>query len=175
MTTATHDTVKTISSRPVLVYFSGASENTKAFVTNLGFAAHRLPLRRNDKDITIRQPYILVTPTYGGGAEERTVPKQVMTFLNDPTHRAMCVGVIGGGNRNFGNAYVLAARKIAKLLGVPVLFDFEVTGTQDDIHEASRRISALWSTMVDRLSARGFTVVEASSTPLTTNKTDASA
>ena len=71
---------------PDLVYFSSVSENTHRFIQKLGRPAVRIPVHpRKEGMIRVSRPYILVTPTYGGGDRRRAVPKQVIAFLNDET------------------------------------------------------------------------------------------
>lgn len=55
---------------PLLVYFSSVSGNTARFIEKLGLPARRIPLHRNDGELVIDKPYVLVTPTYGGGEGE---------------------------------------------------------------------------------------------------------
>ena len=66
---------------------------------------------------------------HGRGA----VHRQVIRFLNDPGHRAGLRGVIGAGNRNFGATFALAARVISEKCQVPVLYRFELAGTETDL------------------------------------------
>ncbi|MCQ6512738.1 class Ib ribonucleoside-diphosphate reductase assembly flavoprotein NrdI, partial [Vibrio parahaemolyticus] len=66
---------------PLLVYFSSVSGNTARFIEKLGKRAVRIPLRPTDPPLHVDEPFVLVTPTYGGGAgrgvEKGAVPKQV--------------------------------------------------------------------------------------------------
>lgn len=130
-----------------VVYFSSVSENTKRFVDKLGANAIRIPLKteeasefRHDRDS------VLVTPTYGGGNDSSTVPKQVIKFLNNPENRKHIKAVIAGGNTNFGAHFCRAGDIIASKLGVPVLYRFEVTGTPEDVNEVKERLAKLWQT-----------------------------
>ena len=117
-----------------LVYFSGVSQNTHRFVGKIGGPARRIPLLTAEAGRPIAtEPFILVTPTYGGGTDRRAVPRQVVAFLNNPDNRALLRGVIAGGNTNFGAAYCLAGRIIAAKCGVPLLHTFEILGTPDDV------------------------------------------
>ena len=76
---------------PLLVYFSSVSGNTARFVDKLGLPARRIPLHSgphsSEPPLRVDEPFVLVTPTYGGGqgrgAEKGSVPKQVIRFLND--------------------------------------------------------------------------------------------
>src|SRR5699024_8140353 len=78
-------------------------------------------------------PYVLATPTYGDGHGRRAVPSQVVRFLNVPSNRHLLVGVIGSGNRNFGDTFALAGRRVADKCKVPLLWTFELMGLPDDV------------------------------------------
>lgn len=127
-----------------LVYFSTKSGNTHRFVEKLGFAATRLPLSRDEPVLSVTQPYILITPTYGGGSEQGAVPKQVIHFLNDSHNRSLLRGVIAAGNTNFGDAYGLAGRIIAKKCSVPLLYRFEMLGTDEDVANVRKGVEEFW-------------------------------
>ena len=73
------------------------------------------------------------------------MPKQVIRFLNAPARRARLRGVIGAGNRNFGQTYARAADVIAAKCGVPVLYKFELAGTPTDIARVRAGLDTLWS------------------------------
>lgn len=126
-----------------LVYFSSTSENTKRFVDKLDWPATRIPVLRTDPAVTVDSPFVLVTPTYGAGKDGGAVPKQVIQFLNNADNREHLVGVIGGGNTNFGHAYCLAAEIIAEKCGVPVLYRFEIFGTPEDVDNVKNRLETL--------------------------------
>jgi len=127
-----------------MVYFSTKSGNTHRFVEKLGFAATRLPLSRDEPVLSVTQPYILITPTYGGGSEQGAVPKQVIHFLNDSHNRSLLRGVIAAGNTNFGDAYGLAGRIIAKKCSVPLLYRFEMLGTDEDVANVRKGVEEFW-------------------------------
>lgn len=117
-----------------IVYFSSTSENTHRFVVKLGTPARRLPLLAVEAGLIVAiEPFVLVTPTYGGGSDHRAVPRQVIAFLNNPHNRSLLRGVIAGGNTNFGDTYCLAGSIIAAKCGVPLLHTFEILGTPDDV------------------------------------------
>lgn len=127
-----------------LVYFSSVSENTHRFVTKLGIPAKRIPLRAKEAPLEIDEPYVLIVPTYGGGNEGGAVPKQVITFLNDPHNRSLLRGVIAAGNTNFGAAYCIAGDIISAKCNVPYLFGFELMGTEDDVTRVREGLVKFW-------------------------------
>jgi protein involved in ribonucleotide reduction len=128
-----------------VVYFSSVSENTKRFVDKLGAPSVRIPLKTEEAAAFVHdRDSVLVVPTYGGGNDGSTVPKQVIKFLNNPENRRHIKAVIAGGNTNFGAHFCRAGEIIAQKLGVPVLYRFEVTGTPEDVLEVKERLAGLW-------------------------------
>ncbi len=72
------------------------------------------------------------------------MPKQVIHFLNDTHNRSLLRGVIAAGNTNFGEAYGLAGRIIAKKCNVPLLYRFELFGTDDDVANVRKGVEEFW-------------------------------
>lgn len=144
--TRTPVTYHHIPDSPDLIYFSSASENTKRFVEKIGRPALRIPLRTpRDGSIRVDNPFVLITPTYGGGELRGAVPKQVITFLNNPANRSLIRGVITSGNRNFGTAYCVAGPIISRKCNVPELFRFELLGTKADVATVQAGLEAFWN------------------------------
>lgn len=129
----------------LVVYFSSATENTKRFVEKLGLPSQRIPLRRNDPELNVDEPYVLICPTYGGGVSvtggnSRPVPGQVIRFLNNEGNRILIRGVIAAGNSNFGADYCLAGKVIADKCKVPYLYRFELMGSAEDVAHVRRQL-----------------------------------
>lgn len=132
-----------------LVYFSSVSENTHRFVQRLGLeelgmTVHRIPLRPADGFLTVDEPYVLMVPTYGGGNEGGSVPRQVVKFLNDAHNRSFIRGVIAAGNTNFGAAYCIAGDIISAKCQVPYLYAFELLGTAEDVTRVRSGLGRFW-------------------------------
>lgn len=128
-----------------LVYFSSRSGNTARFVARLGLPAQRIPVA-GDEQPRPDGPFVLVCPTYADGEGRGAVPKQVIRFLNDPTRRALLRGVIAGGNRSFGATFALAGEVISRKCSVPLLYRFELAGTDTDIARVRAGLDELWGT-----------------------------
>jgi protein involved in ribonucleotide reduction len=128
-----------------LVYFSSRSENTRRFVERLGGEALRLPMDGAEEPPVVETPFVLVTPTYGGGGDKGAVPKPVIRFLNNPHNRSLIRGVIAAGNTNFGEAYGRAGKIIADKCGVPLLYRFELLGTQEDVTAVRQGLERFWT------------------------------
>lgn len=137
------------ASAPLIVYFSSLSGNTARFVSKLGLRAKRIPLLRTEPRLLVDEPFVLITPTYGGGqgrGEERgAVPKQVIRFLNEPQNRNLIRGVIAAGNTNFGDAFCLAGEIISRKCQVPHLYRFELFGTPDDVERVLDGLEQWWT------------------------------
>lgn len=130
---------------PDLVLFSSASQNTLRFVDRLDRPAARIPLRpRLEGGLQVTRPFVLVVPTYGGGARSGAVPKQVVSFLNDPENRKLLRGVVTAGNTNFGEHYCLAGPVIAAKCQVPELYRFELLGTDRDVERVNDGLTKFW-------------------------------
>ncbi len=140
--------VLSATTAPLLVYFSSVSGNTARFIEKLGMRALRIPLRPTDPPLVIDEPFVLVTPTYGGGAgrgvEKGAVPKQVIRFLNEERNRRHIRGVISAGNTNFGDAFCLAGDIISRKCDVPHLYRLEVFGTPDDVERVTEGLERWW-------------------------------
>jgi protein involved in ribonucleotide reduction len=128
---------------------ASAWTKSKRFVDKLGVKTVRIPLRTEEAaEFVHDKDSVLVVPTYGGGNEGGTVPKQVIKFLNNPENRKHIKAVIAGGNTNFGEHFCRAGDVVAQKLGVPVLYRFEITGTPEDVNEVKERLARLWQTQL---------------------------
>lgn len=130
--------------KPLLVYFSSQTLNTKRFVEKLDFRSARIPISPKDEPLHIDEEYILVCPTFAGDDGSGAVPKQVIKFLNDANHRNLLLGVIASGNRNFGKYYAYAGTVISKKCGVPFLYRFELMGTPEDVENVKNGLRSFF-------------------------------
>ena len=128
-----------------LIYFSSASGYTHRFMEKLDLECARIPLMNRDPRLVANQPFVLLLPTYGGEKGERSIPPQVVRFLNDVRNRNLLRGVIGAGNTNFGTTYCLAAIKIAAKCKVPLLYKFELMGTPEDVTRVREGLEVFWT------------------------------
>ncbi|MBS8225142.1 class Ib ribonucleoside-diphosphate reductase assembly flavoprotein NrdI [Vannielia litorea] len=134
------------AARGHLVYFSSGSGNTARLVEKLGLPATRLPLSATAPVPEITAPFVLITPTYADGEGRGAVAKPVIAFLNRAENRALLRGVIAGGNRNFGATFARAGEVIAAKCNVPLLYRFELAGTETDIARIRAGLGKFWGT-----------------------------
>jgi protein involved in ribonucleotide reduction len=129
-----------------IVYFSNYSGNTERFVNKFDVPSTRIPIKWDeDSPVVMDKDYVLFVPTYGGGNEHHTVPRQVVWFLNIPQNREYIRGVVGLGNTNFGEHYCKAAEIVSAKTGVPLLYRVEILGTPDDVEQVTERMAKLWT------------------------------
>ena len=127
-----------------LVYYSSQSGNTVRFVERLSLPAMRIPISPSEPMPEPTEPYILICPSYADGQGRGAVAKQVIHFLNDPKRRAGLRGVIASCNRNFGELFACAGDVITKKCDVPVLYRFELAGTDADIRNVKIGLEKFW-------------------------------
>ncbi len=106
----------------MLIVYSSKTGNVRRFVDKL---SHKTIKVKND--LVIKEPYILITYTFGFGQP----PKEVMSFL-ESNHRYL-KGVVASGNRNWGSNFAKAANHISDMYNVPILHKFELSGTKKDL------------------------------------------
>ncbi|ASJ76805.1 class Ib ribonucleoside-diphosphate reductase assembly flavoprotein NrdI [Granulosicoccus antarcticus] len=128
-----------------LLYYSSASGNTERFIQKLDLPAIRLPIRLDAPVPIIDLPFVLICPTFADGQGRGAVPKPVIRALNDVQLRNQLRGVIAAGNRNFGTTFALAGDVIARKCQVPVLYRFELAGTQKDIQLVRQGLELFWT------------------------------
>ncbi|MDD7930256.1 ribonucleotide reductase stimulatory protein [Microbacterium thalli] len=127
-------------------YYSSVSNLIRRFATHLTAADGRPVLDLSERENRANEPvgpWVLLTPSYKAGNDAHaTLPAPVRSFLRSPITRRRLVGIIGSGNRNFGEHYQAAARELSRVSGRPVIFEFELAGTPEDVAECARRLAA---------------------------------
>ena len=126
-------------SQPLIVYWSSNSGGTRRVAEALNTDTVELA----DYDGT--SPYVMLTPTYDQPRGGFT-PKPVQAFLEE--YARLMVGVIGSGNRNFGDHYCQAAHDISKQFNVPVLWRIEIMGSQEDLAIVDSGMSEHWGRLL---------------------------
>ena len=125
--------------QPLIIYWSSNSGGTRRVAEALATKTVELA----DYDGT--SPYVLLTPTYDQPRGGFT-PRPVQTFLDKHAH--LMVGVLGLGNRNFGEKYCQAAHDISKQFNVPVLWRIEIMGSQEDLAVVDSGMREHWGRLL---------------------------
>ncbi|MEY8799555.1 class Ib ribonucleoside-diphosphate reductase assembly flavoprotein NrdI [Leisingera sp. XS_AS12] len=126
-----------------IVYWSGKTGNTERFVSKIGLPSIRIA--NHGDPVRVEEPFVLITPTYADGLGRGAIPKPVDRFLNAPGNRRWLLGVIGGGNRNFGRMFAQGATAVSVNCGVPVLHRFELAGMPADVDRVREGLIRLWT------------------------------
>lgn len=129
---------------PPLVYYSSSSGNTERLMGRLDLPTVRIPRKACEGMVALNAPFVLVCPTYADGEGRGAVHKQVIRFLNQPDTRANLKGVIASGNRNFGAYYAYAGDIISRKCDVPLLYRFELSGTETDVRRIQQGMEQFW-------------------------------
>lgn len=128
-----------------LVYYSSTSGNTHRFFEKLRLAGLRLPVDAASAPPLLSEPFVLLLPTYGGAGGKGAVPKPVIRFLNLEANRSLIRGVIAAGNTNFGPDFCRAGSVVAQKCAVPLLYRFELLGTDEDVATVKQGLERFWT------------------------------
>lgn len=118
-----------------IAYYSITGQ-TKRFVNKLGIEGYEIT--DADPFYQMEQPFILIVPAY-----DDDMMDPVIDFLQYKDNAKNCVGIAGGGNRNFNTLYNHTAKDIAAALNVPVVFQFEFNGTQKDVEKFKKVVNEI--------------------------------
>jgi protein involved in ribonucleotide reduction len=105
--------------------FASRTGNVESIIEKLGLTDSAL--RIEDGSENIAEDFILLTYTDGYG----DVPVEVDDFLS--VHSDHLKGVIVSGDQSYGEAYCGAGTVISEQYDVPVLYNVENDGTDEDI------------------------------------------
>ncbi|GAQ02134.1 ribonucleotide reductase [Companilactobacillus farciminis] len=118
-----------------LAYYSITGQ-TKRFVDKLGIDGYEII--DADPFYQMGRSFILIVPSY-----DDDMMDPVIDFLQYEDNAKNCVGVAGGGNRNFNTLYNHTAKDIAAALNVPVVFEFEFNGTTKDVENFKKVVNEI--------------------------------
>lgn len=119
----------------------------ETFTLNAAIHKHNENISWVEKGI-VSVPFVLVTPTYGGGHLKGAVPPQVIRFLNNEHNRSLLQGVIACGDTNFGQGFCSAGKIVADKCNVPHLANIEMFGTVEDGERIRNTLIDFWQKRV---------------------------
>ncbi len=120
-----------------IVYYS-LTGNVRRFIQRTD-AIHTIELTEETNELEMYEPFILVTGTIGFGE----VPEVVDTFLNYGQNSTFLKGVVGSGNRNWGQNFAKASKTLSGKYNVPLLHTFELHGNDKDIEIFNQKVANL--------------------------------
>ncbi len=74
------------------------------------------------------------------------MPKSIIRILNNPKNRSLIKGVIAWGNQALGRSLQHCWHVVAEKCNVPLLYRFELSGTQTDVEIVRNRLKQFWET-----------------------------
>ena len=120
-----------------LVYFSLTGQ-TRRFIKKLDFPSFEID--PTNPFTELNEPYIIVVPTY-----DEDVTEVVNDFIEYKSNRQNILGVAGGGNRNFADLFIFTAKDLARDYNIPLLFEFEFSGTDEDVKNFKKVVKEIES------------------------------
>ncbi|MGX6961615.1 class Ib ribonucleoside-diphosphate reductase assembly flavoprotein NrdI [Vagococcus xieshaowenii] len=120
-----------------LVYFTLTGQ-TRRFIKKLDAPSYEIDPTNPFNEL--KEPYILVVPTY-----DEDVTEVVNDFIEYKTNRENILGVAGGGNRNFADLFIFTAKDISRDYNIPLLFEFEFSGTEEDVKNFKKVVKEIES------------------------------
>lgn len=121
----------------MIIYYSSKTGNTKRFVEKLD---HSEKIKISN-GLIVDKPYILIVPTYANADGTKALQRPIITFLN-ANHKHI-IGVVAGGNRNFGKYFAYAGDVIKHKCNVEILHKFELDGNDYDVEITNMKIKKL--------------------------------
>lgn len=122
------------------VAFYSMTGNIRRFLSGSGVAEQfeLYEITEGNKRDQIREPFILVTSTYGFGG----IPEPVKEFLD--VNHGNILAVAASGNRNWGNNYAKSGEHVRDQYDVPLLMKFELHGTKQDREQFTERVGEFY-------------------------------
>lgn len=123
-----------------IVYFSQTGQ-TRKYVEKIK-NYEKVEITPEYFEIEMEEPFILVIPSY----ESHVHPIVIDTaadFLETSGNRTYCMGIFGGGNRNFGQLFCITAKTLSKEYQIPVLHEFEFQGSKLDVEKMEEELDKI--------------------------------
>lgn len=80
-------------------------------------------------------PFFVCVPTYVAARGEELVTAPLRQYLTYNDNASLCKGIVGNGDKAYGEMYCWTARLYSQLFDLPVLCDYEQRGTHGDMEK----------------------------------------
>ncbi|WP_348621024.1 class Ib ribonucleoside-diphosphate reductase assembly flavoprotein NrdI [Pedobacter lusitanus] len=110
------------------IYYDSKTGNVERFVNRLKLQRD-WTIQKIDEALRPLHEGHLITYTTGFGE----VPLSTLRFLNE--NSSMIKSISSSGNKNWGANYAMAATRISAQFKLPILMQFELSGTMADIQK----------------------------------------
>ncbi|MGX7108093.1 class Ib ribonucleoside-diphosphate reductase assembly flavoprotein NrdI [Facklamia miroungae] len=109
------------------IVFISLTGQTRRFVEKLS-ADQQLEIDDRNCDVTMKQPFLLIVPTY-----QEIVRELVDDFLAVEGNLEKCRGIVGAGNLNFAQLFCFTAKDISRDYRIPLIHQIEFQGNETDV------------------------------------------
>lgn len=110
----------------MIIYYDSKTGNVERFVRKLSASTGWDCVKVADAPVVSEKGHLITYTTKIG-----CVPASTERFLQE--NHPYVLSVSSSGNRNWGPNFALAADKIARQYGIPLLFKFELSGLEQDL------------------------------------------
>jgi protein involved in ribonucleotide reduction len=117
----------------MLIVYDSLTGNVQRFINKI----NNKKVLKISENLTINEPYILVTYTTGFGM----IPDSTQFFISK--NKNFIKGVACSGNRNWGTNFGKAGDEISYELNIPLLLKFELSGTDEDVEIFNQEVKKL--------------------------------
>lgn len=119
-----------------IVFFSLTGQ-TRFFIQKLKLEKEPIEITADYPDIEMSEPFILLAPTYAEHIGNRTISQDILDpifeFMETNNNSTLCSGLIGSGDKNFGDLFAFTAKELSKKYNIPIVHMYEKNGTIDDV------------------------------------------
>ena len=120
-----------------IVYLS-ITGNIRKFVKEIGIE-DVIELSYSNPFIEVNEDFVLIIPSY-----DDAVTEFFCNFIEYKNNSKHLVGIVGSGNRNFGeDGYCFSAVDISKKYDKPLLMKFEFSGTEEDRNKFKKEVNSI--------------------------------
>lgn len=99
----------------------------------------------NNPFVEIHTKFILIVPTY-----DNEITEIVSEFIDYKGNEFYLQGIVGSGNRNFGESFCFNAKELAKKYKKPLLMTFELSGTEQDVAKFKEEVEQIGITKTSK-------------------------
>lgn len=123
----------------MIVVYMTLTGQSRRFVNKLPFESYELSTAFPSKEMTT--DFVVVAPTY-----DYEMTSIIDDFIDYKNNGHFFKGVAGSGNINFAGLFVFTARDIAKKYNVPIIAEFEFSGTETDVEKFIKGVESIGNT-----------------------------
>ncbi|MGD1416506.1 class Ib ribonucleoside-diphosphate reductase assembly flavoprotein NrdI [Bacillus stercoris] len=110
--------------------------NVRSFVNRVDMDSVELDM--SNPFIKMDEDFIVITPSYSN-----ELINVISEFVDYKDNIDRLVGFVGSGNKNWDISYCFVAKDLATKYNKPFIFDFELSGTENDIREFKKEVESI--------------------------------